>query len=580
MTGVTGPQHPIPRPLFERGDNECGGVDSEGRRGGEEGEWEGQQPLWQGNQSREAEQSDSIPSMESHGGQVIPPLFPPSAEVVRGEVGDQLLQEQPGEPVAKEQSQQVSPGPGKDAATIPGLGDLEKGAKPAEAQTHQVIASLGKIVSQLQTLQSLPKVQSEADRQLSEETKKCVAALLANESDSEGEEQGGKGGKEGARFHQHEESAQPTAREFDGSFDLKPHVYSTYSSEHQQRPEEGGGLNQARDDQMAIDREGCDDQHSLSPYRHPPPPDDMEYPPGRGYPAPPPLLDRPREPLKFQSHDYNHTQRYPLDSHPVPAPRDQWYEREQYRGEPPDDRPPHGEAYNSQPMPPEGAYNRYPEREGTIAGQIETIDYSHGALPVIESVDYNHGQLPDFNRNDFPPPLPHNYGYPPPPVHYNQGPGPYLPTYGPGGVGSYPPPPPPAPFLLQPGYFPPGFDPRDPAAAANIYAAYAAGGKVCVCVYVCVCVCKYVCTFVCMCTCMCVHVYTCVYVLTIWISFWYSCILKYAISHLCLGRCQTQSFACMVTGLTGETGQGQAKKNGKGIQRGCQRGPGPTCLVE
>ena len=617
---------PTPRPLFGRGDDEYGGVDGEGRQDGEEGsregEWEGQQPPWQGNQSGETEQSDTLQDRESHGGQAIPPLFPPSEEVGRGGIGDQLLQDQQQqaaqpEPAAREQPQQqvdsVPLGPAKDAATIPGLGDLEK--QPAEAQTHQVIASLGKIVSQLQTLQSLPKVQSESERQLSEETKKRVAALLANESDSDGE------GGEGTRYLQQDVSAAPVAREFDGSFDLKPHVYSTYS-EHQ-RLEESGGSNEALDDQMAIDREGCDDQRPLSPYHRPLPPDDMEYPPGHGYPTPPPLLDRPREPLKFQSHDYNHTQRYPLDSRPVPPPQDQWYEREQYRGEPPDDRPLRGEVYDSQPMPPEGAYDRYPEREGSIAAQIETIDYSHGALPVIESVDYNHGQPPDFNRNDFPPPPPppHNFGYPPAPpapVHYNQGPGPYLTTYGPGGVGAYPPP---GPFLLQPGYFPPGFDPRDPATAANLYAAYAAGG-VCVCVCVCVgvgvvfvCVCGVCVLCVCVCVwvgvgvgvvfvCVCVWC-LCVVLVWVWVCVFvgvcvcgvcvcvcvcvFVCVIMHGTvfgtsafesSHFCSGRCQTQSFAGMVTGLTGEVGQRQAKENGERIQRGCQRGPGPTCLVE
>ena len=136
----------------------------------------------------------------------------------------------------------------KDTAFIPGLGGFEKeetaspmaphaqtGTKEAKAAsqtlsnnpTNQMIESLGKIVSQLQTLQgltsslqllqALPKGQQEAvkaaaermretdggggggggrgggggqqtERELSEETKRKVAALLASESDSDGEQ--------------------------------------------------------------------------------------------------------------------------------------------------------------------------------------------------------------------------------------------------------------------------------------------------------------------------------------------------------------------------------------------------------
>ena len=135
----------------------------------------------------------------------------------------------------------------KDSAFIPGLGGFEKEDTPVgppaqsgtkeEAKaasqttsnnpTNQMIESLGKIVSQLQTLQgltsslqllqALPKGQQEAvkaaaermretdgegggggggggsggqqtERELSEETKRKVAALLASESDSDGEQ--------------------------------------------------------------------------------------------------------------------------------------------------------------------------------------------------------------------------------------------------------------------------------------------------------------------------------------------------------------------------------------------------------
>ena len=121
----------------------------------------------------------------------------------------------------------------KSPAVIPGLGEYEERGSPVpnsqgnrdsshakrenespQPQTTQVIESLGKIVSQLQTLQgltsslqllqTLPKGQPEAtktaregekareaaqrEREVSEETKRKVAALLANDSDSEGEQ--------------------------------------------------------------------------------------------------------------------------------------------------------------------------------------------------------------------------------------------------------------------------------------------------------------------------------------------------------------------------------------------------------
>lgn len=475
-----GSQHPVPRPLFDRSNTEEGGYGvvegeqrPEGGDGRREGEWEKQQPSWQADRSREAEQAEGLPnkvtSSASGEGQEVPPLFPtPAAGRSSEEQPPHKQQVAQPEPLLKEHTQNGAPGTSRDSTTIPGLGDLEKTATPppSQGQTHQVIASLGKIVSQLQTLQSLPKVQSESDKQLSEETKQRVAALLANESDSDGEQEG-KG--EESRYHQHEVSAPPTSREFDGSFDVKPHVYSTYNES--QRSESGYG-DQGGDDHMVMDKESCEDQRPLSPYSgRPAPPNDMEYPPGRGYPHSPPLLDRPRE---LPSHDYNHSQRYPLDSRPVPPPQDQWYEREQYRGELPGDRPLlRGELYDSQPPPPERPYERYPERERSITSQMETIDYSHGALPTIQSVDYNHGQPTDFRRDDYPPPPPHHYGYPPPPAPVQYDPGPFPPAYGLGG--GYPPA---APFSLQPGYFPPpGFDPRDAAAAASLYAAYAAGGK-------------------------------------------------------------------------------------------------------
>lgn len=105
---------------------------------------------------------------------------------------------------AKESSQQVEGGEG-------GGGGGEKEINAGESQANHMIKSLGKIVSQLQTLKGLtsslqllqtfptgageeaqgaetakPKESSETE--LSEETKRKVAALLATESDSDGEQ--------------------------------------------------------------------------------------------------------------------------------------------------------------------------------------------------------------------------------------------------------------------------------------------------------------------------------------------------------------------------------------------------------
>ena len=122
-----------------------------------------------------------------------------------------------------------------DSSSIPGLGELEGGpgqptereggkqqsgnyqdqsqGQPKNEESSQMVESLGKIVSQLQTLQGLtsslkllqtmPKEGGRAseggrglserekavmrEKELSEDTKRKVAALLANDSDSDGE---------------------------------------------------------------------------------------------------------------------------------------------------------------------------------------------------------------------------------------------------------------------------------------------------------------------------------------------------------------------------------------------------------
>ena len=101
------------------------------------------------------------------------------------------------------------------SGVIPGLGELDNAAAPTEPQAEKepkseqadkMLASLGKLMtelqglkgltSSLQLLQALPKGQAVSELQkqvrekdLSEEAKQKVAALLANESDSDGESQ-------------------------------------------------------------------------------------------------------------------------------------------------------------------------------------------------------------------------------------------------------------------------------------------------------------------------------------------------------------------------------------------------------
>ena len=149
----------------------------------------------------------------------------------------ELEREKRKQPEARERIEATVPSLRKETTVIPGLGTLGNETSSGDAQnrepnsnkqeketnkeegpgpTNQMIESLGKIVSQLQTLQGLtsslqllqnmPKGQEAAskeaeaekekeaatamqrEKELSEETKRKVEALLANESDSEGEQ--------------------------------------------------------------------------------------------------------------------------------------------------------------------------------------------------------------------------------------------------------------------------------------------------------------------------------------------------------------------------------------------------------
>ena len=146
----------------------------------------------------------------------------------------------------------TSSGYGKKPTAIPGLdlADPVSSSKPVapepaateENQSKEVLASLGKIVSQLQTLkglstslkllESLPGVkekQQEVEKE--EETKRTVAALLKDESDSEGEQSKEPPVTEDKPppSNLNPLDSSPPARDFDG-YHVHPGVYNIYES--------------------------------------------------------------------------------------------------------------------------------------------------------------------------------------------------------------------------------------------------------------------------------------------------------------------------------------------------------------
>lgn len=281
----------------------------------------------------------------------------------------------------------------------------------------------------------------------------------------------------------------PPAREFDGTFDVKPQVYGTYTT----------GDQFTREQQREEYRQDYEYRDTRYPdYDYPPRSLPRDRPPGYEYPSDPSLEGRylseqerkRREPplpphlsetaVRFESHDYRHGR---------PPYGEREYERE--RNYPPQEhyRPPYspppqvreGDRYYESPPPPlHSDHGRGRDRERPpISSQIETIDYSHGAsMPHFQTVDYNHGQQSDSLYHDRPPPQrmdypPSRYDHPPdyPPPHPSYGPYPPYPPEGFLPMSQYP------PYGPQGGYFPPGFDP------ASFFAAYTGqGGMYCTCI--------------------------------------------------------------------------------------------------
>lgn len=301
----------------------------------------------------------------------------------------------------------------------------------------------------------------------------------------------------------------PPAREFDGTFNVKPQVYGTYAAQREEYDHSEGDYREADRDYRGPREDGGRGEYPRYRDYEYPPPDAHEHerdrpqgygydypprpPPGsRDYPPFPPGRERPLPPTRapgsptrmdFESRDYGHSRPRPEYQgqfreglpHPHEGAR---YERGYPHPPPPEPfRGPSMASHAHPPMEDDRYYGptREKEKPPSIASQLETIDYSHGSgnLP-IQSVDYHHGQPGDAvdrrkepgyrdrppKMDDYPPGPPSRYeSYPPhpgyAPVH------PYPPGYHDG----YPPPFP--PYGGSPGTFlPPGLDP------ASLFAAY------------------------------------------------------------------------------------------------------------
>ncbi len=281
----------------------------------------------------------------------------------------------------------------------------------------------------------------------------------------------------------------PPAREFDGTFNVKPQVYGTYAASQEQYEadyrgpqEEGrerGGEYRYRDYEYPPaarehERERPPGYDYDYPPRPPPGTRDYPYPPSRERPLPPPRRPVSPSEMAFESRDYGHGSRPAYEG----PDRD-------YKGGPPP--PPESRYERGYPPPPPEPFRRAPppmeedryyasEREkgkASIASQLETIDYSHGGGLALQSVDYHHGQSGTASRreepgyrdrpprvDDYPPgPLSRYDSYPPHPGY-----GPmraYPQAYPEGFPPAYP------PYGGAPaGFLPPGFDP------ASLFAAY------------------------------------------------------------------------------------------------------------
>ena len=279
------------------------------------------------------------------------------------------------------------------------------------------------------------------------------------------------------------EDSSPPAREFDGTFNVKPQVYGVYLNQDQYEGGEGGGRGGEQREEY---RRGEFRDRRYDPPPHPPH-HERERPHDYNYPPPPrarPPHDFPYSPepdhgsrslssgaMQFVSRDYSHGQgrhydEAEYDSSRLPPSND----REDRFGR---EYPPPSEHFRGTSPPQREREREQPLQRDrpSISSQMESIDYSHGGLPPnVQSVDYHHGQPsgPPYHSRPTPPgyydqPPP---GYPPPPGY---GPGGYPPPYE---EGFHPPPPHQYPFGGAGGGYFPGLDP------ATLFAAYAGqGGK-------------------------------------------------------------------------------------------------------
>ena len=282
-----------------------------------------------------------------------------------------------------------------------------------------------------------------------------------------------------------EENPSPPAREFDGTFNVKPQVYGTYSHPDQY---DRGGEGEEQDEY----REGEYRDRRYPGYEYPPhaphnkrerPAHEYDFPPSQ---RPPPHAPRdyhyPPEPehnrssppsssgdIPFVSHDYGHGEgeRHRYDDSGYedvrpPHDRESRFER---------DYPPPPERFRGPPPPRESDREKPNQRDRpSVSAQMESIDYSHGGLhasPNVQSIDYHHGQGSELPYHDRPPPPPRMPGYYdnpppeyPPPPGYPPGP---FPPYA---EGFHPPQPFPMPPFGGPGGYFPGVDP------ATLFAAY------------------------------------------------------------------------------------------------------------
>ena len=337
--------------------------------------------------------------------------------------------------------------PGLDLAYSPsGNQPVASEPAPPEEQSKEVLASLGKIVSQLQTLkglssslkllENLPGVkekQQEAEKE--EETKRTVAALLKDESDSEGEQSREpfvKQDKPPSNNLDLPPDSSPPAREFDG-YHIRPEVYNISESEvnyaeseshpHDYNlPRTHPAEEESRIKEYAYDRNTADWERGAGS-------DHLKHP------------SHQHQAGSWDSYygvqreeDYDHYRQQHEQNSPYP---EQWDRREPLPLPAPPPPPPTRWSDRPPPVPPSAAWRRdYDEDCASRKGHKfpplppslpppppptpirpplpppQTYDYGHGSSAVlsnIQSVDYHHGRALHTEPPANPSHLPRDY---------------------------------------------------------------------------------------------------------------------------------------------------------------------------